>query len=152
MHNGTFDTLGQVIDHYNAIPADNSNLDPRLRTPTGGLQNLNLTQQQRNDIVAFLATLGGTNVYTDVRWSTPFDTNDQISLIVLNGVQLTRNSDGTETVSCKAAGGMQYQFQYSNNLSSWTTIATIVPDAQGSLSQAVSAANSTFYRFAFAAP
>ncbi len=152
MHNGAFDTLGQVIDHYNAIPADNSNLDPRLRTPTGGLQNLNLTQQQRNDIVAFLATLGGTNVYTDVRWSTPFDSNDQISLTVLDGVQLTGNGNGTATVTCKAARGMQYQFQYSVNLASWSTLATVGPDLQGMLRQTVSLANGAFYRFALAAP
>ncbi len=152
MHNGTFDTLGQVVDHYNSIPADNSNLDPRLRAPAGGLQNLNLTQQQRTDIVAFLGTLGGTNVYTDVRWSTPFDSNDQISLTVLNGVRLTRNSDGTVTVSCKAARGMQYQFQSSPNLAGWSTLAIVGPDSQGLLKQTVSVANGAFYRFAFATP
>ena len=152
MHNGSFSTLGQVVDHYNAIPADNSNLDPRLRTPQGGLQNLNLTQQQRDDIVAFLATLGGTNVYTDVRWSTPFDSNDQISLVVLDGAQVTKNGDGTATVSCTAARGMQYQLQYSTNLAGWSTIATVAPDSQGLLSQVVSIANGAFYRFAFATP
>ncbi|NJR41547.1 MAG: hypothetical protein HC767_01670 [Akkermansiaceae bacterium] len=38
MHDASFATLDQVIAHYNAIPADNTNLDPRLRRP-GGLQN-----------------------------------------------------------------------------------------------------------------
>jgi len=36
MHNGAFATLAQVINHYNAIPADNANLDPRLRRQGGG--------------------------------------------------------------------------------------------------------------------
>src|SRR5204862_5684893 len=31
MHNGSFTTLAAVINHYAAIPADNPNLDARLR-------------------------------------------------------------------------------------------------------------------------
>ena len=53
MHDG-FPTLAQIINHYNVIPGDNTNLDPRLRRP-GGVQNLNLSQQQKNDLAAFLA-------------------------------------------------------------------------------------------------
>jgi cytochrome c peroxidase len=81
MHNGTFTTVAQVIDHYAAIPADNPNLDPRLRRPGGGVQTLNLTAQQRLDLEAFLLTLSGNAVYTDQRWSNPFSAAGTITLI-----------------------------------------------------------------------
>lgn len=81
MHNGNFTALAQVINHYNAIPADNPNLDPRLRRPGGGVQDLNLTLQQRLDLEAFLLTLSGNAVYTDRRWSNPFSAAGTITLI-----------------------------------------------------------------------
>lgn len=81
MHNGNFTAIAQVINHYAAIPADNPNLDPRLRRPGGGVQQLNLTPQQRLDIEAFLLTLSGTAVYTDQRWSNPFSAAGTITLI-----------------------------------------------------------------------
>ena len=81
MHNGSFTTLAQVINHYDAIPADNPNLDPRLRRPGGGVQTLHLTPQQRLDLEAFLLTLAGNAVYTDQRWSSPFSAAGTITLI-----------------------------------------------------------------------
>jgi cytochrome c peroxidase len=81
MHNGSFTAISQVINHYAAIPADNPNLDPRLRRPGGGVQMLNLTPQQRLDIEAFLLTLSGNAVYSDHRWSTPFSAAGTITLI-----------------------------------------------------------------------
>lgn len=73
MHTGEFATIEQVIAHYNQIPATpgNNNLDPRLR-PGGSLQKLQLTQAEVSSIVAFLGTLSGKAVYTDARWSDPF--------------------------------------------------------------------------------
>jgi cytochrome c peroxidase len=80
MHNGSF-TIAQVINHYAAIPANNPNLDPRLRRPGGGLQVLNLTPQDRLDLEAFLLTLSGNAVYTDQRWSNPFSAAGTITVI-----------------------------------------------------------------------
>ena len=73
MHNGNFDQLIAVINHYNQIPtsAVNPNLDPRLR-PNGNPQNLRLTQNEKDALLAFLQTLSGTAVYTDPKWSDPF--------------------------------------------------------------------------------
>jgi cytochrome c peroxidase len=83
MHNGIFRTLNQVIAHYAAIPdnPNNTNLDPRLRGPGGVPQTLNLNQAQRDALAAFLRTLSGNAVYTDVRWSNPFDSAGNITLI-----------------------------------------------------------------------
>lgn len=83
MHNGSFRTLDQVIGHYLQIPnnPNNTNLDPRLRGPGGVPQNLPFTQAQRDALAAFLRTLSGSAVYTDVRWSNPFDSAGNITVI-----------------------------------------------------------------------
>lgn len=73
MHNASFTTLQEVIDHYNeiVIVPGNNNIDPRL-TPGGNPQQLHLTPNERDAIVAFLKTLSGTSVFTDPKWSNPF--------------------------------------------------------------------------------
>ncbi len=73
MHTGSSNQLASVIDHYNLITIDpnNNNLDPRLR-PNGKPQNLQLTQAEKDALIAFLKTLGGSNVYKDTKWSSPF--------------------------------------------------------------------------------
>lgn len=73
MHTGNLGTLQNAVGHYNVInlAPGNTNLDPKLR-PNGFGQHLNLTAPEMNAIIAFLRTLSGTNVYTDVKWSSPF--------------------------------------------------------------------------------
>jgi cytochrome c peroxidase len=73
MHTGQFATLEGVIGHYNNIPniPANNNLDNRLRVDGVG-NKLNLTTAEIAQLVAFLKTLGGTNVYTDKKWANPF--------------------------------------------------------------------------------
>ena len=72
MHNGNFTSLLGVVNHYNSVPnnPNNTNLDNRLAGPGG---QLNLTQAQKDALVAFLRTLTGSSIYTDARWSNPFD-------------------------------------------------------------------------------
>jgi cytochrome c peroxidase len=72
MHNGRFGALQGVIAHYNNIPANNDNLDNRLR-PGDNLQNLNLSATEKSQIVEFLKTLTGRDVYTNQKWSNPFE-------------------------------------------------------------------------------
>lgn len=73
MHTGEFNTLEEVIGHYNSIEMvpENINLDPRLR-PGGMPQQLNLTAEEIAALKAFLLTLSGSDVYTDPKWSNPF--------------------------------------------------------------------------------
>ncbi len=73
MHTGFNNTLLSVINHYdNMLPSsDNPQLDNRLR-PNGQLQQLNLTTQEKQQLIDFLNTLTGSNVYTDDKWSNPF--------------------------------------------------------------------------------
>jgi cytochrome c peroxidase len=74
MHTGAFNTLASLIGHYDlVIPTPgNTNLDPKLR-PNGFGQQLNMTEQEKNALTAFLKTLSGNNVYTDPKWSNPFN-------------------------------------------------------------------------------
>lgn len=73
MHTGVINTLQAAIGHYGTInlAPGNTNLDPRL-TPGGNGQRLNLNANEVNAVIAFMRTLSGTNVYTDSRWSDPF--------------------------------------------------------------------------------
>jgi cytochrome c peroxidase len=71
MHTGFFRSLNTVIDHYNAIAGDNANLDPRLR-PAGRPQQLALNDTEKQALVAFLQTLSGRDIYTNVKWGSPF--------------------------------------------------------------------------------
>jgi cytochrome c peroxidase len=83
MHNGNFVSLMSVINHYDAIPPQvgNTNLDPRLRGPNQQLQNLQLTQNEKDALVAFLRTLTGTAIYTEEKWSNPFDAQGNLLLL-----------------------------------------------------------------------
>ncbi|WP_298895084.1 cytochrome-c peroxidase [uncultured Psychroserpens sp.] len=72
MHIGVSSNLITVLNHYNTINlAGNNNLDPRLR-PNGFGQQLNLTQEERDAVIAFIQTLAGDDVYTNEKWSNPF--------------------------------------------------------------------------------
>lgn len=52
MHDGSLKTLFQVVDFYDKGGIPNKNLDPHM-------QKLNLTGQEKNDLVAFLRALSG---------------------------------------------------------------------------------------------
>ncbi|MCI4667266.1 MAG: T9SS type A sorting domain-containing protein [Bacteroidia bacterium] len=92
MHDGSLATLMDVINHYDSIAFDpnvNNNLDPRLRGGTPGQgpptgQNLQLTQDEKDALVAFLMTLTGSDLYSNEIWSDPFDANGELNYIPLN--------------------------------------------------------------------
>jgi len=83
-HNGVASTFDAVLNHYNDLPPAPSPdliplIDPRLR-PGGHFQKLNITQQERNQITAFIKTLTGSDVYVNEKWSDPFDSNGNLTL------------------------------------------------------------------------
>ncbi len=74
MHTAVIKNLQAVIGHYGNLTAaatNNTNLDPRLK-PNGIGQQLNLTAQEVNAVIAFLKTLSGSDIYTNKKWSNPF--------------------------------------------------------------------------------
>lgn len=72
MHDGRFATLAEVVEHYNSGVKNHPNLGAALRDPNGNPLRLNLSQAQKDALVAFLQTLTDTSVATDQRWSNPF--------------------------------------------------------------------------------
>lgn len=76
MHDGRFETLGDVIDHYDFGVMDSPDLDNRLRVQGGMVRRLNLTAAERQGLIDFLLTLTDNNFVTDEKYSDPFIDND----------------------------------------------------------------------------
>lgn len=76
MHDGRFNTLEQVLDHYNEHFHFSPNLSHELRTshnePTK--QRLGLTSSEKKDIIAFLHILTDSTFITNPAFSNPFET------------------------------------------------------------------------------
>ncbi|QCR23261.1 cytochrome-c peroxidase [Pontibacter sp. SGAir0037] len=75
MHDGRFETLEQVLDHYNELHLfNNPNLDPLIMEAsnmTNG-RTLKLTEEEKQKIIKFLHTLTDESFITDPRFSDPF--------------------------------------------------------------------------------
>lgn len=71
MHDGRFATLDEVINHYSHGIEDHPNLDPRLRE-NGQPMQMNIPDQDKEAIIAFLHTLTDHDMINDVRFSNPF--------------------------------------------------------------------------------
>lgn len=77
MHDGRFQTLEEVIDHYSDGVQQHPNLHFRLSVvddgPPGGIPTkLNLTQEEKDALIAFLKTLDDQSITTDEKYSNPF--------------------------------------------------------------------------------
>ena len=70
MHDGRFQTLEEVVDHYNSGIQSSSTLDPALQyTQSTGLM---LDAQEKADLVAFLKTLTDQTLITNPKYKSPF--------------------------------------------------------------------------------
>jgi cytochrome c peroxidase len=72
MHDGRFNTLEEVVEHYSTGVKNHPNLSPQLKLPNGQPRLLNLNQQDKAALVAFLKTLTDPTIATDVKFSNPF--------------------------------------------------------------------------------
>jgi len=66
MHNGSLSTLDECLEHYNSGIKNLINLDPQLNS--NGMQ---LTAQEKQDIIAFLNTLTDYQFISDKRFANP---------------------------------------------------------------------------------
>jgi cytochrome c peroxidase len=79
MHDGRFNTLEEVIEFYNSGVFLSSTLDPNMNIKPGannrifedGKRKLNLTQQEKDDLLAFLKTLTDPTLATNPDFSKP---------------------------------------------------------------------------------
>ena len=65
MHNGKFETLEEVIEHYNSGGKSSPNKNSLLRP-------LNLTESQKSDLIAFIRTLTDSTILTNEAFRSPF--------------------------------------------------------------------------------
>ena len=78
IHDGRFETLMDVVSHYSDNVQDHPNLNLRLTTlddgqsGVGEVLRLNLTQSEKEALVAFLNTLTDGEILTDEKYSDPF--------------------------------------------------------------------------------
>lgn len=70
MHDGRFETLEDVMEHYSTGVQDHPNLDERLKTADDLL--LHITPQEKKAIIAFLHTLTDTEMVTNPIFANPF--------------------------------------------------------------------------------
>jgi len=71
MHDGRFQTLEEVVDHYSNHVEASPTLSPTLRDTANRPINLRLTTEEKNALVAFLKTLTDSTFITDPRFSDP---------------------------------------------------------------------------------
>lgn len=69
MHNGQFQTLMEVLDHYDSGVHESPSIDPNMHASIDGL---NLTQQDKDDLINFLKTLTDNDFLTNPAFANPF--------------------------------------------------------------------------------
>lgn len=72
MHDGRLATLDEVVEHYNTGIQRGPELDRRLMVPNGNPIRLNLNDEQKRALVAFLRTLTDQTLLADQRYANPF--------------------------------------------------------------------------------
>lgn len=71
MHDGSLATIDDVLEHYSTGIKNHENLDPLLKY-NGEPKQFNFTQEQKDALKAFFATLTDYELMNDVRFSDPF--------------------------------------------------------------------------------
>lgn len=69
MHDGRFMTLEQVIEHYNSGVVESTTLDPDMHVYENGL---GLTQQEKDDLLAYLLTFTDSSMLSNPAFSDPY--------------------------------------------------------------------------------
>lgn len=72
MHDGRFATLDEVVEHYSTGVKNHPNLHGDLKVGPNQAKHLNLSQQEKNALVAFLHTLTDQETLAHERFSDPF--------------------------------------------------------------------------------
>jgi len=157
MHDGSKASLLDVVNHYNAISVITPGLDPRLAGPPprpGGPpptpQRLNLSQAQKEALVAFLGTLTGESVYADSKWASPFDSNNDLTFVVLPAEVYFAKDSGAMTIHANGVPRVRYLLKSSSDLETWDDGVEITAGADGLLSHEMAIApRAKFFCFVY---
>jgi cytochrome c peroxidase len=72
MHDGRFQTLQEVIEFYNSgVHKTSPNIDPLMTLP-GKIYGLELTMQEKQDLLNFLKTFTDTTFMNNPAYASPF--------------------------------------------------------------------------------
>jgi cytochrome c peroxidase len=72
MHDGRFNTLDEVLEHYSSGIQDSPNLSPFLLGPDGRAAKLNIKPEDKLALIAFLNSMTDYSLITDPKFSDPF--------------------------------------------------------------------------------
>ena len=72
MHDGRYKTLGDVLDHYSHGIQNSPNLDTVLKDNTGKGMTMNISDIDKQALIAFLNTFTDYEMITDPKFSNPF--------------------------------------------------------------------------------
>ena len=72
MHDGRFNTLDEVLDHYSHGMTNHPNLDTDLREANGSPKKFNFTKEEKNAMISFLNTLTSEEMIHSEEFSNPF--------------------------------------------------------------------------------
>jgi len=72
MHDGRFETLEEVVEHYNSGIQNHPTLSPALLDADGNPVRLNFSASEKQALVAFLKTLTDETIAIEEKWSNPF--------------------------------------------------------------------------------
>ncbi len=72
MHDGRFNTLEEVVDHYAGDIQPHRHLDSKFKTSDGNVAPVDLTAHEKQALTAFLRTLTDKEFVTDEKFSNPF--------------------------------------------------------------------------------
>jgi cytochrome c peroxidase len=72
MHDGRFQTLEQVVDHYSSGIKEHNNLNPELKNVDGTPRKFNFSPAEKAALVTFLRSLSDEKMVADARFSSPF--------------------------------------------------------------------------------
>ena len=72
MHDGRFFSLEEVIDFYNSDVQPHVNLDENYKDTAGNVKALNLTDEEKAALIAYLNTLTDNEFLSDPKFSNPF--------------------------------------------------------------------------------
>ena len=71
MHDGRFNTLNEVLEHYSKGIKSNNSLSSNLKS-FGAPRKFNFSDQDKLDLIAFLNTLTDESLFTDPKFASPF--------------------------------------------------------------------------------
>ena len=72
MHDGRFQTLMEVINHYNEDIIDRPTIDERLLDNAEQPKKLDLSEEEKENLVIFLETLSDSTIVQLEKYSNPF--------------------------------------------------------------------------------